>query len=176
MNRKRFLMSLTGFTTLSLLPELSAAISEQISHLPALVKEQGEGKKLNVLGDQMTVKLTSEDTGGLYGLVEQNNDPGTGIPMHVHAHENEVFKVLKGEVEFKLGDNLRVLKAGDLVFCPRGLPHSWRVTGDGKALVDLGFFPAGMEKMFAELSKLPPGPPDLKIVSEITGRYGISFV
>jgi len=45
-----------------------------------------------------------------------------------------------------------------------------------KAKVDLSIFPAGIENMFVELSKLPPGPPDMKTVSEICGTYGIKFL
>jgi len=30
--------------------------------------------------------------------------------------------------------------------------------------------------MFEELAQLPPGPPDLQIVSDITSRYGVLFV
>ena len=69
-----------------------------------------------------------------------------------------------------------VLGAVDLIFCPRGVPHTWRVTGSGKAKVDMSFLPAGLEYMFDELSSLPEGPPDMAKVAEICGRYGIQFI
>lgn len=140
------------------------------------VMRKGEGPQLNVLGDQMTVKLTGEDTGGKYAMVEQYNEPGVGIPPHVHAHEDEVFKLIEGEVEFWLGNKSKVLKAGDMIYCPKGVPHTWKVVGHQKARVDLGFFPAGMEKMFEELAALPAGPPDLERVKAICSRFGVSFV
>lgn len=140
------------------------------------IVKQGQGMKLNVIGDKMTVKLTGEQTRGRYALVEQYNEPGAGIPLHVHENEDEVFRLIEGQVEFTLEERTYLLHAGDLIFCPRGLPHAWKVSGTKRARVDLGFFPAGMENMFLELSALPPGPPDFTLVAEICGKYGIRFL
>ncbi|MGF1669559.1 MAG: cupin domain-containing protein [Balneolaceae bacterium] len=138
--------------------------------------KNGAGRKLNVIGDQMTFKLTGEDTNGQYVLIEQNNEPGIGIPMHVHENEDEVFRVIEGELEMQVGDKKVILGKGDIAFCPRGIPHTWKVTGSKKARVDLSFYPAGLELMFEELAKLPAGPPDLAKVSQITEKYGVKFV
>ena len=135
-----------------------------------------EGRALNVLGDRMTVKLTGEDTEGQFTLIEENNEPGVGIPMHVHEHEDEVFRVIEGELEMHIGDETVRLGPGDTAFGPRGVPHAWRVVGDGPAKVDLSVFPAGLEAMFEELSQLPEGPPDLERVGQICGKYGVRFV
>ena len=135
-----------------------------------------QGTVLNVIGDQQTIKLTGKDTGGRFTLIEQYNDPGVGIPKHIHENEDEVFQVLEGRVEMTLGDENKILEAGDLVFCPRGVAHSWRVVGNQKARAMLSIFPAGLEAMFEELAKMPAGPPDLQKVAEICGNYGLRFV
>lgn len=135
-----------------------------------------EGRELNVLGDRMTVKLTGEDTDGQFTLIEENNEPGVGIPAHVHEHEDEVFRVVEGELEMHIGDETVRLGRGDTAFGPRGVPHAWRVVGDGPAKVDLSVFPAGLEAMFEELAQLPAGPPDLERVGRICGKYGVRFV
>jgi len=178
MKRSDFIRNVaSGVAATLLLPSLAvASVSKKTKHKHLKIVKNGEGKKLNVLGDRMTVKLTGEDTGGKYALVEQYNDPGVGIPPHMHTNEDEVFKLIEGEVEFWLGDKTKVLKAGDMIYCPKGVPHTWKVVGNKKAKVDLGFFPAGMEKMFGELANLPEGPPDLALVAEICGRYGVEFV
>ena len=142
----------------------------------ARVVKNGDGKQINVIGDQMTFKITGEDTNGLYTLLEQHNDPGVGIPLHYHENEDEVFRVIEGQIALEVAGEKWMLGPGDVGFCPRGIPHTWRVTGTEKARVDLGFFPAGMENMFLELARLPQGPPDLKVVKEICGRYGVRFV
>ena len=142
---------------------------------PKIIRND-EGKTINVLGDIQTFKLTGKDTNGLFTLIEEYNTPGTMIPPHVHTKEDEIFKVLEGELELTVGDKTTVLKAGDLAFGPRNVPHSWKVIGDKNAKVILSVFPAGIEDMFEELSALPPGPPDMEKVMEICARQGISFL
>lgn len=142
---------------------------------PKIVKNNA-GHKLNVIGDNQVIKLTAKDTNGQFSLIEQNNSPGIGIPPHVHENEDEVFHVLTGKVEMTVGQESTTLGAGDIIFCPKGIPHSWRVVGEENARAMLSIFPAGLEKMFEELSKLPAGPPDLEKVGEICGKYKLRFV
>ena len=134
------------------------------------------GLKLNVMGDNQIIKLSSKDTNGQFSLIEQNNNPGIGIPPHVHENEDEVFHVLAGKVEMQVGEESTTLTAGDMIFCPRGIPHSWKVVGEEKARAMLSIFPAGLEEMFEELSELAPGPPDLQQLGEICGKYKLRFV
>ncbi|BDC99836.1 cupin domain-containing protein [Persicobacter psychrovividus] len=142
---------------------------------PKIVRK-GEGLSWRVMGDQQVIKLSGDHTNGQFTLIEQTNEPGAGIPPHVHEREDEVFHLLTGQVEMTLGGATQTLKAGDLIFCPRGVPHSWKVTGQGHAKVMMSVFPAGIELMFEELAKLPEGPPDLDRVAEICGRYGLRFL
>lgn len=140
------------------------------------IVRSNEGEKLNVIGDHQMVKLTGKDTNGLYTLIEQNNEPGTVIPPHMHENEDEVFQVLEGQVEMSIGDKTTILNTGDLIFCPKGIPHSWKVVGEVKSKAMLSIFPAGVEAMFEELSQLPAGPPDLEKVVQICGKYKVRFV
>jgi len=167
-----------GLGSVVLFPSLIKAlpIEHAFNGSNSKIIKGNEGKKINVIGDNMTVKLTGADTSGQYGLIEENNDPGVGIPLHVHKNEDEIFKVIEGEVEFEVGDEKKILLKGDLVFCPRGIPHSWKVVGSQKSKVDLSFFPAGLEFLFEELGKLPAGPPNFALVAEICGKYGIKFL
>jgi quercetin dioxygenase-like cupin family protein len=135
----------------------------------------GEGCKLNVIGDCQNVRLTGADTGGRLALIEQNNAPGAGIPLHVHTREDEVFHVLEGQVEYVIAGQTVSANAGTTVFAPRDVPHSYRVTSATPARVLVTIIPAGVEAMFVELSRLP-APPDMARVTEICGRYGLSFV
>ena len=192
MKRKDFIKStVLGVGTLSLTSILSACKTETENKIeeqkpepqpepviildPKIVKNN-EGRVLNVIGDNQNIKLTGKDTNGRYTLIEQNNEPGIGIPPHVHENEDEVFQVLSGQVAMSIGDETTVLQAGDLIFCPKGVPHSWKVVGTEKARAMLSIFPAGLEAMFEELSQLPAGPPDLEKVGAICGKYNVKFV
>jgi quercetin dioxygenase-like cupin family protein len=190
MERKDFLKSTAiGIGALSIIPMINACKTEskkeninqssntEVKDLPKpKIVKNSEGNKLNVLGDNQNIKLTGEDTNGQYTLIEQNNEPGVGIPLHVHDNEDEVFQVLAGQVEMSVGDKTTTLLAGDLIFCPKGVPHSWKVVGDENARAMLSIFPAGLEEMFKELAELPAGPPDMGKVSEICGKYNLRFV
>lgn len=179
MKRKDFIKHSmwVGATALTL-PALGNPLNKKKSEetLDPKIIRNDEGKTINVLGDIQTIKLTGKDTNDQFTLIEEYNTPGTMIPPHVHTKEDEIFKVLEGELELTVGDNTTVLKAGDLAFGPRNVPHSWKVIGDKNAKVILSVFPAGIENMFEELGALPPGPPDMEKVMEICARQGISFL
>lgn len=53
--------------------------------------------------------------------------PGGGFPFaHVHEQYEEVFYVLEGEVEYRLGEGWTVAPAGTTVCVPRGVVHAFR--------------------------------------------------
>jgi len=136
----------------------------------------GSGRVINVIGDNQIVKLTGEDTGGAFALIEQSNPAGVGVPMHVHANEDELFHVVEGSMEFTTQGKTHVATAGTSVFLPRNIPHSFVTVGDVQVKTLLMVFPAGAEKMLYELNDLPAGPPDMEKVLEICGRYGVTFI
>ncbi|NNK59628.1 MAG: cupin domain-containing protein [Flavobacteriaceae bacterium] len=190
MERKTFLKASVFGLGAALVPgfascRLEASENNKVSELtqdtmvptmPPKIIRESEGTHMNVIGDNQILKLSGKDTNGLFTLIEENNDPGIGIPLHVHENEDEIFHVLEGQLEVTIGDSTTILNSGDIGFLPRKIPHAWKVIGDTPTKVLLSIFPAGLEEMFAELSKLEPGPPDLDRVAEITNKYQIQFV
>lgn len=174
MNRNRFIKT-TGL--LGLGTAFSNSLWGKIKN-PTKVKIvlENEGKAINCLGDNQLIKLTGKDTDGQFTAIYLDNPPNTKIPLHVHENEDEVYKVLEGEVEFTVGGKTTLLKSNDMIFLPRNIPHTWKVVGKINAKVDLAIFPAGLENMFEELSKLPTGKPDLQKVAAICGKYKVQFV
>lgn len=51
-------------------------------------------------------------------------EPGGGMPMHTNDVEHEQY-VLRGSARVRIGDELHHVKAGDVVFIPGGVPHSY---------------------------------------------------
>ncbi len=66
-----------------------------VNHVPA-----GAGETVWLLGDLYTIKATSEATGGSYGAWETVAPPGSGPPPHRHQHQDEIFYILEGALEF----------------------------------------------------------------------------
>ena len=62
---------------------------------PVAVPSSG-GRKILVIGHEITLKLTCRETGGEYFVFEDVTPPGVGVPLHVHRHEDEFFRVLEG--------------------------------------------------------------------------------
>jgi quercetin dioxygenase-like cupin family protein len=150
-------------------------MSDTISNVRLV--SNGQGKRLNVLGDSQRILLTGEDTAGNYALVENYNSPGVSIPLHLHRNEDETFYVVAGEVDFQINGEIVRASAGTTVYLPRNAPHSFTVVGSEPAKMLMMLMPAGLEKYFEELSRLPSEePPDMEKVFEISARYGIEFL
>lgn len=178
MNRQNFLKTLSGLGILTLITQNSfaTALPKLFKDLKSKIVKNNEGKHLNVIGDIQTHKLVGSDTNNQITEWVDDVEPGVGIPPHVHTKEDEIFRVIKGQIEIMVDGKTTVLNAGDMAFAPKNIAHSWTVVGTEKARMITSAFPAGIELMFNELNDLPPGPPDFKIVSEICGRFGITFI
>jgi quercetin dioxygenase-like cupin family protein len=146
---------------------------ERPTELQATVRKPEEGERQNVLGDLQRFILTGAETGGALCLVEQQNEAGTGIPLHYHTREEETFHVVEGVVAFTVGDETILATAGTTVHVPRGIRHSFEVRERARVLLTL--VPAGMEEMFRELGRLTPGPESMPQALAICERYGIFF-
>ncbi|MBM2615972.1 cupin domain-containing protein [Actinoplanes sp. LDG1-06] len=51
--------------------------------------------------------------------------PGDQAPPHVHHRGDEAFCVLRGRLEVLVGDDRRILEAGDHVTVPAGTAHTF---------------------------------------------------
>lgn len=181
MDRKKFIQTSGLGLGLALVPgianskQLFNKVAPPNNPSPKIIKDS-EGDVLNVIGDIQTHKLVGSDTNGQIVEWVDNVGPGVGIPPHIHTKEDEVFRVIKGQVEIMVDGKTTLLEAGDTAFAPKNIPHSWKVVGTEKAKMITSAFPAGIEIMFRELADLPPGPPDFEKVATICGNHGISFL
>jgi quercetin dioxygenase-like cupin family protein len=142
-----------------------------------LLRQRDDGKKLHIFGDvEFLVKVSSEESGGAFTLMDSLNPAGTYMPPHLHTTVDETFYILEGAFEFEVDG--RVLRAGPgaTVFAPRGIPHSLKVTSDtaGRALVLTA--PGGFDRCIEDLAALPSDPPDMTRAFEVCWRHGIEFL
>ncbi len=109
------------------------------------------------------LKISSKDTGGQLSVFEYTGLGKVGPMLHIHFEHDEIFMVMEGEYRFVVGENTHVLKAGQTIFLPRGIPHTWiQLTDRGKLIYFLQ--PAGkMEEFFSYMNKLTerPGPEEM---------------
>lgn len=96
----------------------------------------------------MSLKVGASETDGLLGAVEAIVPFGYSPSLHVHRHEDEVFYVLEGTVEFVCGNDGFTGEAGAFVFFPRGLAHTFLGCSAPGARVLMLFVPGGLERTF----------------------------
>ncbi len=136
----------------------------------------GEAVAMGGLG--VVYKLSGEETGGAFAIVEHPIQPGTlGAPPHTHTHEDEISLVLEGEVGVQIGDEVFQATPGTYVMKPRGVPHNFWNAGPAPARIQEIITPAGFERYFREVAEVlaPDGPPDIGRLMEIAARYGLTL-
>jgi mannose-6-phosphate isomerase-like protein (cupin superfamily) len=113
-----------------------------------LLQKASEGLTFTFVTDRVTTKVGAQDTSGQYSLMTWVAAPKTGSPPHVHAHCDETFYVVQGQLEFVLGHESITIGAGDFVRVPAGTRHAFRNHSDGPAEMLVGLIPGGMEELF----------------------------
>ena len=144
----------------------------------------GDGERIWIVADTMTLKATGATTGGRLLLLENLTSPGGGPPPHIHTREDEFFYVLDGTFEIRIGDELHALGPGGFAYVPRGTVHNFRNTADTPSRILIGFTPAGMEGFFRESGRPAtddgPAPPvdDDEIARTLAAapKYGVEAV
>jgi quercetin dioxygenase-like cupin family protein len=144
---------------------------------PALLQGT-EGRRLSVIGHEITVKLTDAETAGDAFVFEDVCPPAVGVPPHVHQREDEILVVLEGEYELFLNGKTFTATEGAVANFPRFVPHGFRNTSQQPARALFVVTPGrSFAKFFDELSSLPSNvPPDPTKVAEIFGRYGMQIL
>lgn len=69
------------------------------------------------------LKISAEETGGIFIVVEHSIDPGMLVRPHMHTREDKFPFVLEGEIGVLIGDQIFEAKQGSYVWKPR-LPHT----------------------------------------------------
>ena len=99
----------------------------------------------------MTVKASVSETEGVVSVLEADEPPNFGPPIHVHHDCAEAFYVLAGEYIMSLEDREVVCPAGSFIFIPQGARHGFRV-GDVPSRKLNFYFPAAMVGYFDDLA------------------------
>lgn len=142
----------------------------------AIIKHASEGNWLNVLGMQLKFLCTSDDTQGRYSSMLNTVPQGLGAPPHQHPWD-ESFYVLKGEVEFMLGDERHVLKNGDYVLAPANTPHAFKGLSNEEGLLIPFESPGHSHRFFQEINDTVRAiPEDLGKMPDIGERHQVTFI
>ena len=143
--------------------------------IEAIVLEGGTaGRTVSLRGTEVQYKAEGARPGGGPTFLEFHPAPGFSTGDHVHASIEEIFYVVEGEVQVRVGDRTLRARPGDFVLVPPGVAHGFGNAGHAPAKMLLLISPAGVhEKYFEELAALlrEPGPPDMAAIGALRKRY-----
>ncbi len=150
--------------------------------LQPFILRANEGQAVWYTTLRMTLKATSESTGGALSLVEALAAPGSAPPWHVHHHDDEMFYILDGSFLFKCGDERFEGGPSSFVFLPRRIPHSFKVVSETPARFLVLGTPAGIDQYFVDAGTpaleegLRPQPIDVQQMAAIATQYGMEIL
>ncbi len=145
---------------------------------PAVVTQPGEGVTVSAFGNEILFQLSTEQTGGALVVGLANVPPGGRVPPHVQTREDELFLILEGDYRFFVADEWKEVRAGGLVYVPRGVPHTFQVVGERPGRHWVINAPGGFDRFFARCAEVfaVPGPPDVSRLATINADFGISLL
>lgn len=146
--------------------------------LPNALTLPPDAKVLSGLGDEVTVLLSGEQTGGAFTMMQIVAPPGGGPPPHCHTREDEWFYVVEGRAEFWRDGVWTEVPVGTAAFLPRGSHHTFRNCGDVPLRMIVHTAPAGFEIFFERVAEVfnRPGETDMARITEIALEHGIHFL
>jgi quercetin dioxygenase-like cupin family protein len=130
----------------------------------------------------VSLLLTAAETGGSLSLMETSVRPGTEPPYHIHDNEDEIFYVLEGHLSVMVDGTVHECRAGDTIFLPRRIPHTFRVRSEVAHCLSI-VTPSGFENFFKAIGKpagslAPPAAENVlpnfpEIAARASAAYGV---
>jgi quercetin dioxygenase-like cupin family protein len=119
------------------------------------IHNPGEGRTVVIDGVSFTLKVTGDETGGAFAVVELTVPPHfSGPGLHVHQQTSEAIYVAQGALAFTLNDETIVAGHGSFLLVTPGTAHRfWNPTAAPATFVAY-LSPAGPENYYLDLAAL----------------------
>jgi quercetin dioxygenase-like cupin family protein len=142
----------------------------------------------NYQGGYFKTLISPEESGGSLAILDLVLPSGAEPPPHIHTQEDETFLLMEGKLEVRIDNTLNVLEAGDAIFAPRNVPHSFRIVGEKARIINLitpgtlwAYFMAFSEPCTGEpqvTKSLQPPPPEhiQSMLGVLTNLYKLKFL
>lgn len=136
-----------------------------------------EGHRVQVLGDQVTIKLPSAQSPFGQAIVSVEVPPGSGTPCVTHAREEEVYYLLEGQLFMHTPTEKHTLQPGDMVHLPPLTPHGYRNPGDTPARFLAWTIGGPMDRFFEAMAqRVHQLPQDMAAMRETLAEFGVEPV
>ena len=140
------------------------------------VLQPGEGRPIDLGGFQMSLKAGEQDTAGAFSLLEADEPPNFGPPMHIHHNCAEAFYVLAGEYVIFIEEQEFRCPAGSFVYIPPDTRHGFRVGTEPSRKLNV-YVPGAMVDYFDKLSRaIADGNGDPDVLDRIAAENGMEVI
>ncbi len=140
------------------------------------VLRPGEGRSIDLGGFQMSLKASEEDTAGAFSLLEADEPPNFGPPMHIHHNCAEAFYVVAGEYVIFIEEQEFRCPAGSFVYIPSNTRHGFRVGSEPSRKLNV-YVPGAMVDYFDKLSRaIAEGNATPSVLDRIAAENGMEVV
>lgn len=180
MQRKEFFTKTAALLpTVAILGPLMAQQPTSNKKKKAFIVDAGKsrfGEVVKFLGVHPNdLKISSKDTNGQLSVFDYIGTAKVGPMLHVHLDQDEIFTIVEGSYRFVVGNETHELHAGQTIFLPRQVPHTWiQLTDYGRMIYLLQ--PAGkMEEFFSVMNKMTTRPTDAEM-DKIHAAHGMKVV
>ena len=121
---------------------------------PKLVEGRAAGTDISSPGRQSQTLLIGEETAGALYATDVYLSPGFGAPSHHQPTEEELWYLLEGELDVRVGAQRAKLRAGAFAYIPRDTTHAFKNNGTKLARLLAWNSPGGHERAFEEMGRL----------------------
>ena len=140
------------------------------------VLRPGQGRDIDMGNFRMSLKASGDETAQAFSLLEAEEPPNFGPPMHIHHDAAEAFYVISGEYLIFIGEEEHRCPAGSFVYIPAGIPHGFRVGPEPSRKLNI-YAPAAMVGYFDELSAaIERDEIDADTLADIARRHGMEVI
>ncbi|GAB3852146.1 hypothetical protein GCM10028822_19530 [Hymenobacter terrigena] len=143
---------------MALAPTHSLSAAPAATQKPFVVRgsEGRSSEHYRLMGFDLYLKVGGKDTDGQLAVFDGEYRRHDGPPLHVHYQQDEEFYITEGEFLVQVGDEKFTLKAGDLIFLPRNIPHTFVTLSETGKMAFMTHPSGTIEMLFKQLAALPP--------------------
>ena len=134
-------------------------------------------RSFKMMGIELNVKVSKEDSGNKISSIEQIVAPGAGSPPHILHDADKMIYVIEGKFLLRNGDEKIEAGPGTIAYIPKGVIHNFKNIGSEKGKILVTLTPAGHEEFLYDLSqRLQSENPSPQLMKEVGSLHHVEMV
>jgi len=117
---------------------------------------------------------TAEETNGKVTVFDAYFPKGSGVPLHIHKLDEELFLVISGKYRVGVADEEFELGPGEMAIAGVDVPRMFEAITDDAWIIVITS-PAGPAENFIRYMQNLQGPPSEEDIQFVAEEYGIIF-